>query len=100
MADAGAVSAATISLGQTVVAYQFFLPPLREVRKGDPTDNDVRGDVLLGQIAAGGLSLAVGALLSSMTGSPYPTYTALFIALLIGGVYQYALQTRGSNASA
>lgn len=78
-------------------AYQFFLPKLSEVRRGDPTDPGVRGDVLLGQVAAGLLSLAVGALLSSLTGSPYPTYTAIFIAVVIGGTYQYAL-TRGATA--
>lgn len=95
MADAGAVSASAISLGQTVTAYQFFLPRLSEVRQADP--GSVRGDVLLGQVAAGALSLATGALLSSMTGSPMPTYTALFIAVIIGGVYQYAM-TRKAEA--
>lgn len=97
-ADAGGIAAATISLGQTVGAYAFFLPPLREVRKGDPSDPDVRGDVVLGQVAAGSLSLAVGVMLSWMTGSPYPTYTALFIALVIAVVYQYALRVEGKTA--
>jgi hypothetical protein len=99
MADAVAVSAATISLGQTVTAYSFFLPPLREVRKGDPADADIRGDVLLGQIAAGSLSLAVGVLLSWMTSSPYPVYTALFIALVIAATYQAALRQNNGHPS-
>lgn len=97
MADATAVSAATISLGQTVTAYSFFLPRLQDVRRGDPLNPDVRADVILGQVAAGALSLAVGVLLSGMTGSPYPTYTALFIAAVIAITYQYALRTPGEQ---
>jgi len=92
MADSGAVSAATISLGQTVVAYQFFLPRLDTVRNANP--EEIRGDVMLGQVAAGALSLSVGLLLSSMTGSHLPTFTALFIAVVIAAVYQYALSRR------
>lgn len=91
MADAGSSGLAAVALGQTTFAYSFFLPPLREVRKSAPDNPDVRGDVLLGQVAAGALSLSVGALLSWMTSSPYPVYATLFIAVVIAAVYQYAL---------
>lgn len=94
MADAAAISAATISIGQTVAAYSFLLPRLQDVRRG--SDPDIRNDVYTGQVAAGALSLATGVLLSWMTGSAYPAYTALFIATVIALAYQYALRQEGA----
>lgn len=89
--DPGALQASTISIGQTVVAYQFFLPTLREVRQADPGDPRMRGDVFLGQVAAGSVSLGVGILLGWMTGSKLPLVVSAFIALVIAGLYHYAL---------
>lgn len=89
--DPGALQASTISIGQTVVAYQFFLPTLREVRQADPNDAKMRGDVLLGQVAAGSVSLGVGVLLGWLTGSKLPLMVSGFIALVIAGLYHYAL---------
>lgn len=91
MADVGALSASTISMGQTVVAYQFFLPRLPEVREAPADDPTMRANVLLGQVAAGAVSISVGAMLAWMTGSPVPVYTALFIAFVIAGIYHYAM---------
>lgn len=90
-ADPNAYAAATVSLGQTVVAYTYFLPRLSEVRRSEPGDELMRGDVRLGQIASAALSGGIGALLSWMTGSPTPMYVAAFVALIIGIVYQYAM---------
>lgn len=91
MADAGAASAAAISLGQTVVAYQFFLPSLSDVRRAGREDAAMRGDVRLGQLAAGGVSLAVGVLLSGMAGSKLPLVVSGIIAGIIAVTYQIAL---------
>lgn len=91
MADPGALQAATISIGQTVIAYQFFLPNLREVRRAEVSDTKMRGDVRLGQFAAGAVSASVGAMLSWMTGSSLPLIVTVFIAVIIAAVYQYAL---------
>lgn len=92
MADPGAVSVSAIAIGQTVVAYQFFLPRLQEVRRADPGDPGVRGDVLLGQVGAGAVSLAVGIMLASLSGSPVPVWATLFVAAIIAGVYHYAMK--------
>jgi hypothetical protein len=97
MTDASGIGAATISLGQTVTAYSFMLPRLQDVRRAGPDDPDIRSDVLLGQAAAGALSLATGALLSWMSGSPYPMYTTIFIAVVIAFAYQIALRTQGAR---
>lgn len=91
MADAAALGAASIAIGQTVVAYQIFLPRLGEVRRADTDDPMMRGDVLLGQLAAGSVSVMVGLMLTQMSGSRMPLMVSLFIAVLIAGIYQYAL---------
>ncbi len=100
MADPGALSSASIAIGQTVFTYSYFMPPLREVRKSSKDDPDMRGDVLLGQIAAGSVSMAVGMMLTWMTGSKAPVYTTLFIAAVIGIIYQYALGRSGNVSQA
>jgi hypothetical protein len=91
MADAGALTSSSIAIGQTVFAYSYFLPKLSEVRKASSSDSEVRGDVMLGQLAAGGVSGLVGVLLSWMTNSMVPLVVTAFIALFIAAIYQYAL---------
>lgn len=98
MSDPGAVSVSAIAIGQTVVAYQFFLPRLSEVRRADPGEPGTRGDVYLGQIAAGGVSLAVGVLIAVISGSWVPVWVTLVIAGIVAGVYHYALCLGGSVA--
>lgn len=92
MAEPGAVSVAAIAIGQTVVAYQFFMPSVSEVRRADAGDPGIRGDVLLGQIGAGGVSLAIGVMLASLSGSHIPVWATVFVAAIIAGVYHYAMK--------
>lgn len=96
--DPSALSASTLSLGQTVVAYQFFMPRLADVRRADPTDTDMRTDVLLGQVAAGALTIAVGVMLSYLAGSGIPVFVSVVIAVVIAACYQYALTVRGERS--
>lgn len=91
MADANGITASTIAIGQTVFSYSYFLPRLSEVRRANADDPMMRGDVLLGQIAAGAVSMTVGMLLTWMTGSSLPVMTTLAIAVIIAVIYQYAL---------
>lgn len=98
--DASALSASTLSLGQTVVAYQFFMPRLSDVRRAAPSDEDMRTDVFLGQVAAGALTVAVGAMLSFLSGSSLPVFVSVVIAVVIAACYQYALGTRGERGMA
>lgn len=90
-ADPAGITAATISIGQTTFAYSYFLPRLSEVRRADPGDSLMRGDVMLGQLAAGAVSMAVGVLLSAMTQSQLPIIVTVFVAVVIAVIYQYAM---------
>jgi len=93
MADAGAVGAASIAIGQSVASYQFFLPRLAEVREAEPDDPNMRSNVYLGQVAAASVSISVGVMLSMLTDSKIPLVTSVFIALVIAGMYHYAMNS-------
>lgn len=89
--DGGIMAAATVSLGQSISAYSFFLPPLREVRQATVSSPVMRGDVRMGQIAAGVVSIGVGVMLSYLVGSAIPTVVALLTATMVGVIYETAL---------
>lgn len=91
--DPGVLTGATIAIGQTVVAYQFFLPRITEVRQASPADASMRADVMMGQIAAGAVSLAIGGLLAWMMQSPLPVLVSVFIAGVIAALYEWAYST-------
>lgn len=93
--DGAAMSAAVVSLGQSIGAYQFFLPPLREVRKAGPNDRNMRGDVRLGQLAAGVVTVAVGAMLGYLVQSRVPVYVAVVMGLVVAALYEMALRGEG-----
>lgn len=89
--DGGIMAAATVSLGQSISAYSFFLPPLREVRQATVNSPVIRGDVRLGQVAAGVVSIGVGVMLSYLVGSAIPTVVALLTATMVAVIYETAL---------
>lgn len=90
-ADGAIIGAATVSLGQSITAYSFFLPPLREVRRAAPNEPAMRGDVHMGQVAAGVVTIGVGIMLSYLVGSFIPLTVAATTAVMIAVVYETAL---------
>lgn len=90
--DGAVLAAATVSLGQSITAYSFFLPPLREVRKAQVSDPAIRGDVHMGQMAAGVVTVAVGAMLAFLVKSQIPLIVAVLIAVVIAAFYEAALR--------
>lgn len=92
MAESGAVmSGAIVSLGQTVSAYSFFLPTLREVRKAGPDDSAMRGDVRMGEVAAAVVTTAIAVMISSMVGSQVPLITSVILTGVVIALYEIAL---------
>ena len=92
MANSEALGAATIALGQTVGAFQFFLPRLSDVRKAGPNDADMIGDVRMGEVAAGALCIGIGAMVSSLSGSAVPVVVSILTAAAMMCVYESALR--------
>lgn len=87
------VGPASIVASQAFSAFSTFLPSFAEIRKSDPVRNpDVVGDVRMGEIAALTLSVGVGAILSSLTGSAVPAVVAVIMALILICLYEAALR--------
>lgn len=88
---------ATLCISQSIGAFTTFLPNFTEVRKADPTDNpDVVNDVRMGEVAAVTLALGVGAVASSLTGSPVPAVVALVTCIVLITLYEAALSQKGT----
>jgi undecaprenyl pyrophosphate phosphatase UppP len=91
--DPAAATAATVSLGQTVAAFTFFLPKLSEVRQAARDDSLVRGDVRLGQVAATALAVGVGLMMYKLSDSIAPVTIAVLTSLIVGAIYEVAMDT-------
>lgn len=86
------VGPATLGVTQGISAFTTFLPKLSEVRKAGPNDVDTAADVRLGEIAAVTLTIGIGVITSSLTGSPVPAYTAVFMCLVLVCLYESTLR--------
>ncbi len=83
---------ATLSMSQAISGFNSFLPKLSEVRKAAPNDPDMAGDVRMGEVGASTLVLGVGIIASSLTGSPAPIVTGMFMCLVMICLYEIALR--------
>lgn len=92
MAGSDALGAATIAMGQAVGAFQFFLPKLSDVRRATSDDADMVGDVRMGEVAATALTLGLGAMVSSLSGSPYPAMVSVAVVAVLVVLYESALK--------
>lgn len=85
--------AATLAASQSFTAFYTLMPKLTDVRKIDANINpDIVGDVRLAEVAAFTLSLGVGAMVSSLTGSPVPAVVSLLVGLTMICIYETALR--------
>ena len=84
---------ASLAMTQGFTAFNAFLPKITDVRKNNPTDNpDFAGDVRLGEVAAASLTVGMGLIASSLTGSPVPTVIAALVALGLVFMYESVLR--------
>ncbi len=93
MADAAAIGPATLSITQTVGAFATFLPRFSEIRQATPEENpDIAADVRMGEVAACTTAIGVAVIVSSLTGSPLPTYTAVAMCGILVALYEQTLR--------
>jgi len=84
---------ATISMSMALTAATAFNPPLTEVRKRSREDTTFAGDVRLGELATLLVSVGVGTISSSISGSPVPAIIGIIVGLGLVALYESALQT-------
>lgn len=98
--DPVTLSVTTIAITSVIGAFYQMLPPISEVRKRSAADPEFSGDVRMGEVAASVVALGVGAVASSLSGSPVPVIVAaIFVSGLIF-LYESTLRGRPFAGSA
>lgn len=93
MIDPNLIGPTTLAISQAVGAFNTFLPSISEIRKNDPVANpEFAADVRVGEVAAVTITLGVGAIVSSLTGSSAPTVVALVACLGLIVLYETTLR--------
>jgi len=84
---------AMLAVTQGMTAFTVFLPKFSDVRAAHPANNpDIAADVRMGEIAATTLTLGIGAMASSLTGSQIPAVTALLTCAVLITLYESTLR--------
>lgn len=83
------------SVTQGASAFTQYVPKLTDIRKADPNDSAMIGDVRLGEIAAVSVTISIGVIASALTNNPVPAIAAAVICLALLFLYESAL--RGQN---
>lgn len=92
--DPQTASASLLAMTQAIGAFNVFLPPLADVRKGSLDDPEFAGDVRVGELAAVALTIGVGAIVSGLTGSAVPTVVSVITGAGLVFLYESTLRSR------
>lgn len=91
--DPGLIGPTTMGLTQSISLFQGFLPKFNDIRKENPLNNpDFVQDVRMGELAAALLTIGIGAVMSSLTGTPYPALISFISAVGLIMLYETALR--------
>lgn len=84
----------TLALTQGVAAFHTFLPSLTDIRKNTPhNDPAFAADVRMGEVASVALTVGIGVIASSLTGSSVPALVSLVAALGLVVMYESVLRS-------
>lgn len=91
--DPGIIGVALTTVTQGATQFHSFLPPLRDVRRADPVnDPQTAADVRIGEVAAVTLTVGIGVIASSLTGSNVPAVTAVVMCAVLVCLYESTLR--------
>ena len=94
-----AISVTLLAVTSSVGVFTSLLPPLSEVRKSKH-DADTTNDVRMGELAAAGLTLAIGLMASALVKNPAPAMIAVLCAGGLVVMYESVLSTPPKEAKA
>lgn len=84
---------ASLAVTQGVTAFSTFLPKFSDVRKNHPDDNpDFAADVRMGEVAAVTVTMGIGLIASSLTGSAAPAIVSALTCLVLVVLYESTLR--------
>ena len=91
--DPGLIGPTTLAISQAVGSFTTFLPSLSDIRQKDPANNpEFAADVRMGEVAAVCVTLGVGVIVSSLTGSNAPALVAFIAAFGLIVLYESTLR--------
>jgi hypothetical protein len=90
--DPAIIGITMTAVSQSANAFAQYLPKLTDIRKTDPGDPSMIGDVRIGEVAAVTLTLGVGVIASGLTGSPVPAMVAALTCVVLLALYETALR--------
>ncbi len=76
---------------QSLTLFTAFMPSFTDIRKASPDDPEMRADVRMAALVAGGLALAVGLVAANVTGKNSPLLVSVAAAVMLIIVYEYTL---------
>lgn len=87
----------TLAITQSVGLFGMLLPKFTDIKQADPGNPEFATDVRVGEIAASGLTIGIGAIVSGLTGSPIPALVSVVMCVFLMFLYERALNYRGVN---
>ena len=86
---------ASLAMTQGITAFYTFLPKFSDVRKNDPSNNpDFAADVRMGEVAAVTVTMGIGLIASSITGSSAPAIVAAITCGVLIFLYESTLRAQ------
>ena len=86
------ISLAMLALTQSVTVFHQFLPPLTEIKHYDKSNRMESSDVRLGEFASVALTVGIGAVMSTLSGTTEPLMISVIAAAGLVAIYEYALK--------
>lgn len=75
-------------------AFNTFLPDLTKIREANPEfDVELVANVRMGEVAAAGVVLGIGAITSALTGDPTPALVAAVVTIALVFLYEMVLRS-------
>lgn len=88
---------ATLTLGQSLSMFQVFMPKFTDIGQHVPgSDPYFIKDVRMAEMAASLVTLGIGAVTSSLSGSPVPSVVSVVCVIGLITLYESALRAPGN----
>lgn len=97
--DPGVIGPATLAMTQSLSLFQGFLPKFTDIKNNSPHDLGFTTDVRMGELAAGSLTIGIGAIASGFTGSAVPIVISILMVVSLIMLYESALRYQGVGAT-
>lgn len=93
MNDANIFGPAMLGVTSGIQSFLTLMPKITDIRAANPSENPgIAADVRLAEVAGVTLTLGVGVIASSLTGSPVPAFTSLLMSVILVTIYESTLR--------